>query len=138
MSKARVALLKFESLSRLELLACVVGARLAKFVKTALKFPTDVPILCGSDYTIALAWLECEPYRLKTYVSNRVSQVTELVPSTSWAHCPSPKNPADYVTQGISAENLIKASLWFNGPPELLTSPVLFGPTTPPPCRWKN
>ena len=26
--------------------------------------------------------------------------------------------------RGISAENLLKASLWFNGPPELLTSPV--------------
>ena len=37
-------------------------------------------------------------------MSNRVSQVTELVPSTSRAHCLSPKNPADYVTQRISAD----------------------------------
>ena len=119
MSKARVAPPKFESLPRLELPACAVSARLAEFVKTALEFPPDIPVLCLSDSTIALAWLECEPHRLKTYVSNRVSQVTELVPSTFWAHCPNPKNPADYVTRGISAENLLKASLWFKGPPEL-------------------
>ena len=56
MSKARVTPLKFESLPRLELLACVVGARLAEFVKTALEFPPTY-----------------------LYV---VSQVTELVLST--------------------------------------------------------
>ena len=33
-----------------------------------------------------------------------------------WSFCPGLENPADILTSGLSAEALLKSSLWWNGP----------------------
>ena len=37
-------------------------------------------------------------------------------PPSSWAHCPGKDNPADLITRGLLADNLVENQLWFKGP----------------------
>ena len=58
------------------------------------------------DSTIVLAWLDGSPKRYRTYVANRISSVTSLVPSKSWRHVPTGENPADCASRGLSPGEL--------------------------------
>src|SRR5436190_778184 len=69
-----------------------------------------------SDSSVVLTWLRTPPYRLKTYVANRVSQTQELFPPDSWHHISSTDNPADCASRGISASQLVGHPLWWTGP----------------------
>ena len=75
-SKCKVAPIKPSTLPRLELLAVHTGAKLATAVKAALsksKHALNISVLY-SDSTIALSWIEADPARWHTFVSNRVSR----------------------------------------------------------------
>ncbi|GBO33833.1 hypothetical protein AVEN_201916-1 [Araneus ventricosus] len=69
-----------------------------------------------SDSTIALAWIKTPHEKLKTYVSNRVKTINTLCPNFDWRHVNSVDNPADLISTGASATNLVNNSLWFHGP----------------------
>ncbi|GBN92664.1 hypothetical protein AVEN_114544-1 [Araneus ventricosus] len=69
-----------------------------------------------SDSTIALAWIKTPHEKLKTYVSNRVKTINTLCPNFDWRHVNSVDNPADLISRGASATNLVNNSLWFHGP----------------------
>ena len=123
LSRAKVAPLKRISLPRLELLAAVLCARLLVYVKQALKLNEDVECHCWTYSTVALAWIQSDPYKWKAFVGNRVAEIQDLVSPTRWHHCSGKENPADAVTCGISAEELMKSRLWLHGP-VFLTSGV--------------
>ena len=116
MSKGRVAPLKRLTLPRLELLGCLMAARLVQFVRRALRLPADTPYTCWSDSMIALGWIRGSPQRWKQFVANRVTEIQELTSVDCWSHCRSDENPADLVTRGVLAETLLASSLWFKGP----------------------
>lgn len=127
MSKGRVAPLRQRlTLPRLELMACLMAAELVKFVCKALHLPEDTPYTCWSDSMIALGWLRGRPERWNVFVRNRVSQIQQLTSAVNWRHCRSEDNPADLLTRGLFAEQLM-TSAWFGGPawlaqPELPTA----------------
>jgi hypothetical protein len=114
-SKVRVAPVKKVSLPRLELLGAVMAAQLLDFVRKALKLDKEVGRL-WSDSTVALAWIKGDPTRWKPFVSNRVAQIQELSSPSQWFHCPGPENPADLLTRGMAAADLVQSSLWLHGP----------------------
>ena len=117
MSKGRVAPLRQRhTLPRLELSACVLAAQLMQFVRAALYLPEDTPYRCWSDSMIALGWLRGDPNRWKQFVSNRVSEIQKLTDVKNWFHCRSGENPADLLTRGLSAEDLVESPVWINGP----------------------
>jgi hypothetical protein len=119
MSKARVAPVKKITLPRLELMACLLVARLLDFVKKALHLDDSVSYTCWSDSTVALSWVKGDPQRWKQFVSNRVREIQSLTDPSIWRHCPGIENPADLMTRGFSAENLVNSTLWLEGPPWL-------------------
>ena len=114
-AKSRVAPVNPVTLPRLELSAALLLARLCTAVKQVLKIQFKATSL-WSDSTIALHWIKTEPYLLKTFVANRVSEIQSLVPSCEWRHVPTQDNPADLVSRGLTPREFLNASIWINGP----------------------
>ena len=137
MSKGRVAPLRQRlTLPRLELLACLMAAELVRLVIEALRLPEETPYVCWSDSMVALGWLRGRPERWDVFVRNRVSRIQELTCSDNWRHCRSEDNPADLMTRGLLAEQLVTSPLWFSGPEWLSraeTAPVSADVTPPAP-----
>lgn len=121
LSKAKVAPIKRVTLPRLELLACVLGARIVTFILTALELPRDTKYVCYTDSQVALGWIRGDSHRWKTFVANRVEEVQSLTSPHSWRHCPGTENPADLLTRGLKADSLMKSDVWLKGPNFLIS-----------------
>ncbi|GFV90153.1 integrase catalytic domain-containing protein [Trichonephila clavipes] len=70
-----------------------------------------------TDSTIALAWINTEPHKLKTFVSNRVAEIQALSKDYHWKHVSLQEhNPADLISRGCNVDELLKNEMWFSGP----------------------
>lgn len=98
MAKNRVAPLKMLTLPQLELIAALIGARLAHFIQQSLKkrFHT-LRVALWSDSQIVLHWLHSRK-ALKPFIQNRVKEINQLYPASTWHYCPTTDNPADLLT----------------------------------------
>ncbi|GFU68302.1 DUF1758 domain-containing protein [Trichonephila clavipes] len=65
--------------------------------------------------TIALAWINSPSNLLKTFVSNRVSQIQQLSRDFQWQHVPSELNSTDLISRGLDVKTLATSELWFKG-----------------------
>ena len=119
MSRSRVAPLKKITVPRLELLAALVLARLINFVKTSLQLGENVPCFCWSDSKVTLAWIRGDPLKWKTFVMNRCIEIQSLTKAINWNYIPTLDNPADLISRGMLANDLVSSFLWLNGPPWL-------------------
>ncbi|CAG2213730.1 unnamed protein product [Mytilus edulis] len=111
-AKNRVAPLKQLTLPQLELMAALIGARLADHVKSVLHIED---ITFWSDSQIVLQWLSTSK-QLKRFIRNRVTEIRKLTNTQEWRYCPTKDNPADLLTRGLSVSQFEKNTLWFNGP----------------------
>ncbi|XP_071161140.1 uncharacterized protein [Mytilus edulis] len=111
-AKNRVTPLKQLTLPQLELMAALIGARLADHVKSVLYIEN---ITFWSDSQIVLQWLSTSK-QLKRFLRNRVTEIRKLTNTQEWRYCPTKDNPADLLTRGLSASQFEQNTLWFNGP----------------------
>ena len=123
MAKSRLAPKQIRTIPELELCGAVLLTSLLENIRTALDVPLE-KVVAWSDNTIVLGWLTKSPSEFSTFVGNRITTVTSSFPSTHWHHVPSAENPADCASRGISARELKEHSLWWSGPPWLLTEPI--------------
>ena len=123
MSKTRVAPLKTQTIPKLELCGAVLLAEILETTRTTLEIPV-VNIHAWCDSTIVLCWLNHCPKRYKTFVANRITSATSLLPPSAWTHVPTLDNPADCASRGLSAREVKEHELWWNGPPWLLEEPI--------------
>lgn len=103
------------SIPRLELCAALVGSRLYEKVILAI----DVPIQSSyfwSDSTIVLQWMKSPPRTWKTFVANRISEIQSTTHGSRWLHVAGEENPADLVSRGVSASDLVNNEKWKFGP----------------------
>ncbi|UYV60287.1 hypothetical protein LAZ67_1000726 [Cordylochernes scorpioides] len=107
------------TIPRLELLACLIGARLAANVIQDLEFE-EIPRFYWTDSTNALCWIQRED-NWAAFVMNRVKEIHNLSSPESWRHIPGRLNPADLPSRGCSAESL-KETRWWEGPAWLKVS----------------
>ena len=112
MAKSRVAPVKRISLSRLELLAAYITAKL---LIQALRIAVDA-VYGWSDSQFTLAWIRRPSSKWKAFVANRVQVIHQRVAPSQWRFCPGSQNPADLVTRGIPASKLRDNKLWWKGP----------------------
>ncbi|XP_053391449.1 uncharacterized protein LOC128554225 [Mercenaria mercenaria] len=112
MAKNRVAPLKTLTLPQLELIAALIGARLASHLQKSLQTPN---VTFWSDSQIVLHWLTTSK-PLKRFVRNRVDEINQLTGKSLWRYCPTNDNPADLLTRGISADIFLDNQLWNTGP----------------------
>ncbi|XP_035209863.1 uncharacterized protein LOC118184317 [Stegodyphus dumicola] len=73
-------------------------------------------VIIWSDSMISLAWIRKSPHLLKTFVSNRVALIQELTGSYQWKYVPSEHNPADVISRGLYASDILTCDIWWNGP----------------------
>lgn len=131
MSKSRISPIKQLTLPRLELMACLLAARLSRYITSNLKEPPHETYL-WTDSTVALHWVTGEPSQWKQFVQNRVTEIQRITNPPFWRHCPGSGNPADCMTRGFSGQQIVDSSVWWEGP-AWMRMPESFWPHHSPP-----
>ena len=120
MSKNRVAPTKPITLPRLELMAALTATRLADFVFSSIPHDQQrVKVYFWTDSQIVLCWI-LKGNNSNPFIYHRVKEITETFPTATWSFTPSPDNPADLLTRGLSTDQLKSSRLWTCGPDWLL------------------
>ena len=118
-SKSRVAPLSMGkdhpklTIVRLELLGALCTARASRYVAEHLSLPIEA---CFSDSQITICRIKRGWKPFKQWVGARLKEITELVPAGNWYFVPGIENPADLVSRGCYATELLNSDLWWHGP----------------------
>ena len=126
-AKSRVAPKNSRSVPELELCGAVLLTELLGTVMKTLSISLE-NVMAWSDSTIVLCWLTKCPSLYKTFVANRLTTITSVVPASNWHHVPTNENPADCASRGLSAGELKEHHLWWSGAPWLLSEPLIMPP----------
>ena len=114
-AKSRVSPLKAESISRQELVACVLAVRLTSAVKET--YPSTIDnTFYWTDSEVCLHWINLTAKSFKAFVAHRVGEIQTYTEPRQWLHVPSALNPADIGTRTITASGLKDNKLWWEGP----------------------
>ena len=118
---------KRPSISRLELLAAALGAKLRLKVLQALKIPVVRTIMWTDSMTV-LYWLHNDSRRLQIFVYNKVAKILGETQLQDWRYVPSKLNTADLPSRGATPQEMERGG-WKGGPGFLLQRE---GPEWPP------
>ena len=115
LSKSRVSPLKAESISRLELIACVLAVRMCSVVRET--YPaTPENTYFWTDSEVCLHWIRIHAKSFKAFVAHRIGEIQSATDPSQWHHVPTAENPADVGTRPITILELKSNDLWWNGP----------------------
>ena len=119
LAKSRLAPVRQKlSIPRMELMASLIGIRLAKTILSALSSRSNIKpseVRYYSDSKDVLYWLQRNKPQ-KIFVKNRVEEILLQSSIHDWFYIPSALNPADLATRPCSLSKLKQSSLWWNGP----------------------
>jgi hypothetical protein len=105
--------MKYLTIPRLELMGCLIGARLLQSTMKSLTCPIENAYL-WTDSTTALSWIT-KGNNWSVFVRNRVWEITGLTSCDQWRHVPGEMNFADVASRGCYPKGLI-AQKWWEGP----------------------
>ena len=111
--KSRFAPQQKMSITRLELLALLIGIRSLKFVSKELRLE-NTKITVWPDSQCVLNWIKTKK-PLSVFVRNRLTEITREK-NVEFCYIYTKKNPADLQSRGLSSNNLKGNNLWWKGP----------------------
>ncbi|XP_041472627.1 uncharacterized protein LOC121421892 [Lytechinus variegatus] len=133
MAKSHLAPIKKSTIPRLELSAAAISVKLDAFLRRELNVPVDSSHF-WTDSTIVLGYIGNKEKRFRTFVANRVAAIRSYSNPEQWHFVDSKSNPADDVSRGLSAKDLLASERWVHGPDFLVqgkenwpTSPIEAG-----------
>ncbi|XP_062538963.1 uncharacterized protein LOC134207258 [Armigeres subalbatus] len=109
-AKTKVAPLKPTTIPRLELMACVLGVRLAKYVVDGHSLAVQQHFF-WSDSEVAMSWINADPRKYRPFVAFRVGEILEKSNRKEWRWISSKQNPADEATKWGSGPFFNKDSI---------------------------
>lgn len=99
-AKTKVAPMKNLTIPRIELLACVLLAKLMEKLTHTIECETKVHRkFCWNDSIIAYHWINQPQKEWKQWVKTRVCKICSILPGQQWYHVPGQMNPADLVVR---------------------------------------
>ena len=98
-----------------ELSAAVCAAKIERLIRKESDLDIQRSIF-WIDSTCVLGYLNNTTKCFQTFVANRVGTIRETTESTHWKHVSDDENPADDVSRGFSAAELLNSKRWVNGP----------------------
>ncbi|XP_062704134.1 uncharacterized protein LOC134286524 [Aedes albopictus] len=113
-SRSRIAPLKRQSTPRLELCGALLSAELYQRIAASLHF--SFTTVFWTDSTTVINWLKVTPSTWATFVANRVSKIQHATQNCGWNHIAGLQNPADVISRGCLASELVHNKLWWGGP----------------------
>lgn len=115
MAKCRLTPKKTVTVPRLELMAAALSGKVDRMMRRELDF-TLPPSVFWTDSTIVLQYIISEEKRFKTFVANRVALIRDASNPQQWRNVSSEMNPADDLSRGLTADEILTKSRWVNGP----------------------
>lgn len=100
-------------IARLELMASLITARAAEYVRTALDL-NEVHLF--TDSALTFHRIMAGPERWKQWVGARIESILEASDPDQWHFTPNGANSADLPSRGSDVKTLIKSPLWWHGP----------------------
>ncbi|KAL9958369.1 hypothetical protein ACROYT_G035375 [Oculina patagonica] len=113
--KSRLAHVKQMTIPRLELSAAVLAVKLDQTLREELELKIDESMF-WTDSTSVLQYIKNEDRRFHTFVANRLAVIHDGSKPSQWKYVPTKINPADDVSRGLTAEELLRKERWFRGP----------------------
>ena len=120
LSKARVAPSKKTTIPRMELTAATIAVKIHRKLQDLWNLRADL-IFFWTDSMSVLRYINNETTRFHTFVANRITVIREGSECSQWKYVSSKQNPADCVSRGLSADELLKSQWWAKGPEFLWT-----------------
>lgn len=103
------------TIPRLELLAVVLAAQVAKLLEVEL--PVNLQqVFVYTDSSVVLSWISSQHLNYPRFIANRVKLVRTLIPPGNWKHVPTSENPADLITRPTNTNKFVQNRKWWTGP----------------------
>ncbi|KAK3708823.1 hypothetical protein QZH41_007175 [Actinostola sp. cb2023] len=93
----------------------VLGLRLSLSISKVYKIDAR-DLKFWSDSMDALWWIQRPSRTFKPFVANRIGEIHSYSDPVQWRHVPTKENPADFVTRGLTVEELANKEMWWEGP----------------------
>ncbi|XP_058817299.1 uncharacterized protein LOC131680602 [Topomyia yanbarensis] len=114
MSRAKVAPIKQLSIPRLELLAAVLAARLARTVRENHNIEITKQVIWVDAATV-LSWIQSVQRRYKQFVGFRIGEILSTTKLSDWRWLPTRFNLADQITKWGKDPDIRSGSPWVQG-----------------------
>ena len=114
-SRSRLAPMKVVTIPQLELMAAIVAVQLSNILSQEMRLTVDKSVF-WTDNMIVLQYINNRSRRFHTFVANRITVLHDSSSPEQWRYMNSELNPADDVSRGLSASDLVQGTRWKNGP----------------------